>query len=473
MKEKGSKKAHFIGIAGVGMGSTALLLRDSGWEITGSDVGFYPPMSTHLKDAGINFKEGYSKENIPKDADLIVMGKQAKLSPDTNEEARAAIDSGIEIKSFAQVLGKLTKNTKNIVVTGSYAKSTCTALLAHCLINAGKDPSYFIGAVPLGIEKTAKLGDGNVFVLEGDEYPSAHNDDRAKFLHYNTRDVLLTSASHDHINVFPTLEDYLKPFKELLESLPKESKKIICFDNSEAKGLAQNYEGVTSYGLNEGVWSAKDILYGEASTFALTKNGESIALLETTLLGAHNIQNIVGVSAILLEKELITPGELAEGVRTFKGVNRRLNLLTPKSSIPVYEGFGSSFEKARAGFEAMKVHFPKRKIVTVFEPHTFSLRNKGKITGYDYVFDGVDEVLVYKPAEQGAATHAQLTLEEIVERASANHKNVRGFEKPEKIIKTLEEGLSGDEVIILMTSGDLDGLIEEIPKLVTKKHQRR
>ena len=154
-------KAHFIGIAGKGMSAVALLLRQMGVRITGSDEGFYPPVSDYLKNANIPFAAGYRKENIPDDADVIVIGKNAKLVPESNEEVRAAMESGKPVRSFADLLHDMTVDSETIVVAGSYGKSTCTALLAWCLRAANKDPSYFIGEITNGLERHAHRGKGN------------------------------------------------------------------------------------------------------------------------------------------------------------------------------------------------------------------------------------------------------------------------------------------------------------------------
>ncbi|MGH6755122.1 MAG: Mur ligase domain-containing protein, partial [Bradyrhizobium sp.] len=185
-------KAHFIGIAGKGMSATALLLRQMGVRITGSDEGFYPPVSDYLRNENIPFAAGYRKENIPDDADVIVIGKNAKLVPESNEEVRAAMDSGKPVRSFADLLHDMTVNSETIVAAGSYGKSTCTALLAWCLRVANRDPSYFIGEITNGLERHAHRGQGPTFVLEGDEYPASNWDNRSKFLLYNAKNVLLT-----------------------------------------------------------------------------------------------------------------------------------------------------------------------------------------------------------------------------------------------------------------------------------------
>lgn len=464
------KKAHFIGIAGKGMSAVALLLREAGYEISGSDEGFYPPVSDYLANAGIGFAHGYKKENIPADADLIVIGKNAKLVPETNEEVRAAFESGIPVKSFPDLLEELSAGKETLVVAGSYGKSTCTALLAWCLMHAGKDPSYFVGEITKGFDAHAKLGKGDTFVLEGDEYPSANWDERSKFLHYNPKNVLLTSATHDHVNVYPTHEDYLKPFRQLVSILPQDGMMVVN-DEPFARQVAEEFSGKrVEYGLHErNEWHAANIVYGLPTTFDLVHKGKKVAEFSTKLLGAHNIENIVGISALLLSKHLLTQEELAAGVATFEGVKRRMELLSPGSTVPVLEGFGSSYEKARSAIAGMRLHFPSRRLVAVFEPHTFTWRNRAALAQYDTVFDGVDKVYIYEPAQQGAHTHAQLSQDEIVGCVRAAGIDVVAIHDGEAGLRDIMADAAEGDAILLLTSGELGGLIKTIPAEAEKR----
>jgi UDP-N-acetylmuramate: L-alanyl-gamma-D-glutamyl-meso-diaminopimelate ligase len=464
-------KAHFIGIAGKGMSAVALLLRQMGVRITGSDEGFYPPVSDYLKNANIPFAAGYRKENLPDDADVIVIGKNAKLVPESNEEVRAAMESGKPVRSFADLLHDMTVDAETIVVAGSYGKSTCTALLAWCLRAANKDPSYFIGEITNGLERHAHRGKGTTFVLEGDEYPASNWDDRSKFLLYNARNVLLTSATHDHINVFPTHADYLAPFKTLLGSLPASGLLVVNSGEPHARTLADNLSCAgTFYALDDKAhWHADNIERGAETNFDLMRGREKIVRLSTTMLGDHNIDNIVGISAMLLEKKLLTAEELLAGMRTFQGVKRRMELLSPASKVPVYEGFGSSYEKARSAIAATKLHFPERRLIVVFEPHTFTWRNRAAIAAYDDVFAGSAKVFIFEPASQGAATHAQLSQDEIVARTRAAGYDAEAINDAGAALKTLSSMLRQDDVVLLLTSGELGGLIKSIPKLVETK----
>jgi len=463
-------KAHFIGIAGKGMSATALLLRQMGVRITGSDEGFYPPVSDYLKHENIPFASGYARENLPDDAEIVVIGKNARLVPESNEEVRAAMQSGKRVCSFADLLHEMTLETDNIVVAGSYGKSTCTALLAWCLKAAGKDPSYFIGEITNGLERHAHRGRGATFVLEGDEYPASNWDDRSKFLLYNAGSVLLTSATHDHINVFPTHAEYLAPFRSLLGALP-EGGLVVVSSEPHARALAADLSCATvAYGLDDRAgWHAENILRGVETSFDLMRGGEKIVRLSTRMLGDHNIENMIGVAAMLLEKRLLTPEELSAGMRSFQGVKRRMELLSPASQVPVYEGFGSSYEKARSAIAATRLHFPERRLIVVFEPHTFTWRNRAAIAAYDDVFEGASKIFIFEPASQGAASHAQLTQDEIVARTRAAYYDAEAIVNPEAALQRLGDLLRADDVVLLLTSGELGGLIRKIPELVEEK----
>lgn len=462
MTEK--KKVHIIGAAGVAMSATAKLLMDAGWDVTGSDDECYPPASTYVAKLGFPFSTGYKPENIPEDVDLIIIGRNAKLNPETNEEVAHAYSMGVDVQSFPEVIAELLADTHKMIVAGSYGKSTVTSLLAWVLVHAGKDPSYFIGAYPLDMEYTSHKGSGEVSVLEGDEYPTAHWDDQSKFLHLHPDDIVLTAVEHDHVNVFPTFADYQKPFVQLLKGMPEHGLVVACIDNDGVADVLEYAPQYITYGLtNDALWRAANIHYGEVTTFDLTHDGEVVARLETHLLGSHNVQNIVGATALLLTRELVTTDELQDAITAFSGIKRRLNKITTTSTVPAYEGFGSSYEKARAALEAIKLHYPDKKMVALFEPHTFSWRNRDTIDWYDTVFEGVAEVLVFHPAEQGSATHKQLTQDEIVERVSTSGITAHAVATIDDIHNQLLKSLMGDTVLLVLTSGNLDGALDTLP----------
>ncbi len=455
-------KYHFIGISGAGMSAVAKLLIEKGETVTGSDEGFYPPISDYLLDNKIPCTTPFSPNNIPEDADYIVIGKHAKLTPEDNEEVRAAFDSGKIILSFPQVLDVLTSDKENTVIVGSYGKSTCTSLIAWCMEINHKDPSYFIGALPLTPHTNARIGAGQEFILEGDEYPSSNWDPTSKFLFLHPQNLLVTALAHDHINIFPTHGDYLTPFIKLIKALPADGKLVMCLDDETINKQLKHIERkAITYGLNpEAFYRAEKIEYGLISSFDLIREDTLIARFTTPLLGKHNIQNIVGICALLLETKKLTAKELVHGIGSFKGIVRRLDRKSEKTSIPVYEGFGSSVDKARSAIEAIKLHFPSRRLVVVFEPHTFSWRNRAAISWYDGVFEGASHVFMYKPPEHGA-TQDQLTLEEIVARVQDSGTPVTPFENTATGLIELINQTEPQDVILILSSGGMGGFIPQ------------
>ncbi|KND50578.1 MAG: UDP-N-acetylmuramate--alanine ligase [Parcubacteria bacterium C7867-007] len=464
------RHAHVIGLCGVGMSGVALLLKESGWSVSGSDAECYGPPREILKRGGLDsvLTLTYDPANIPEKVDLFMIGRNAKLSPNENAEVRAAHDTGIKIQSFPEVLGDLTKDRANVVVAGSYGKSTTTSLIAHILRHAGVDAGYFIGAEPVPSETLplpAKLGTAENFVLEGDEYPSAHDDARAKFLHLHPKDLVLTSVVHDHVNVYPTFESYQAPFQELLSLIPEDGIVVACADEPGAREMAEvSGKKVVLYGLNDGIYRATDIQYGERTTFTLLKDEQPLVQMEMSLLGRHNVEDIVAASAYVLARNLVSPRALAEAVAAFPGVRRRLDNIAPTSSVPVYEGFGSSFEKARAAIDAILLHFSTRQLVIMFEPHTFGWRNRANLPWYDSVFEGASVVFLAAPALQGASTHDQLSYDEIASRIQDTGIRVEEYE--EDSVGTVVSKLADTDVVLLLTSGDFEGTLDSLTKMI-------
>lgn len=465
------KKAYFIGIAGAGMSAVAILLKENGWHVSGSDEGGYPPVSTYLERHAIPFHASYAAQNVPLDADVVVVGKHAKLTAE-HIEVKEALRRNLSLKSYPDILRELTKDTENIVIAGSSGKSTCAALMSWVLRERGLDPSYFIGAIPQTPPESAHRGSGSIFILEGDEYPSSNFDHTSKFLHYNARHLLLTSLTHDHFNVFKTPEDFRAPFEKLIASIPPQGTVVACRDDA---GIRETFEklGRTPvwYSLSDHAadWYAKNIKLNEISTFGLVHKGEVAANLSTTLLGMHNVENIVGVSALLLTLQLATPAELARAASTFKTLHRRLDKKSERTKIPIYEGFGSSYAKARAAIEAMRLHFRGRRLVVLFEPHTFSWRSEAGLPWYDSVFEGVDKVYVYKPPVHGKDTHAQIDLPRIVERIEKSGTPVVAFDEPAEGLRAIEADINKDSAVLILSSGGMGGMITSLVSFCEKE----
>ncbi|NJR13882.1 MAG: hypothetical protein HC779_06510 [Phyllobacteriaceae bacterium] len=463
-------KAHFIGVCGAGMSAVAHLMQQAGYAVSGSDEGFYPPVSDYVARIGIETRQGYAAGNIPADAARIVIGKNAKLVPETNAEvAQALTGHKSQVRSFPEIVSEMARTTHNIVVAGSYGKSTVTSLIAFVLAHAGYDPSYLIGALPHGFDHTSNLGAGAHFVIEGDEYPSANWDSRSKFEHYRPSTVVLTAACHDHVNVFPTLAEYHAPFHRLMNLITQDGLLVACTAESNARSFFDAFNGrKRSYGIDahDAEWQAHNLAPGAVTTFSLIADGATLGTIHTTLLGRHNVENILATAAVLLGGSIVTFKQFAVAIAAFEGLARRLDRKVPKASaIHVYEGFGSSHEKARSAIDAMRLHFPESRLIVLFEPHTFTWRNRNALPQYRTAFDGTDMVFAHKPPVQGETSHNQASLDEILTEARRWHPHVQPFNSVAEIVDAAQPG----DVVLILSSGNFDGLMQPVIKSLAEK----
>ena len=460
------KKAYFIGIAGAGMSATARLLQTLGWTVSGSDEGAYPPVTTYLEQCRIPYFTTYNMRNVPDAVDLVVVGKHAGLTREENEEVALVHDRGLAVRSFPEVLRDVTKNTRNIVCAGSHGKSTCTSMLAWCLVD--HDPGFFIGALPYGFDFNAQAGTGDLFVLEGDEYPTSNTDNTSKFLYYNASDLLLTSLEHDHLNIFDTQEAYSAPYLQLIAGLPDDGVVVANGSDSQIQtSMPRITKRVVTYSTDAKTdWTTRRVSYGEETSFDLVHNDTVVTTLSTTLLGKHNIENITGVSALLLEKNLISPDRLRERMRTFTGVKRRLDKRTTTSSVPLYEGFGSSRSKARSAVDAMQLHFPEKRLLVIFEPHAISWRKKAYSSNYQSLFTGAEKVYVYldsvpEPIDPTFVDGA--TILASIENGGSDATPLRADLTP--LTDEIQEG----DLILCLSSGNVDGMLPTLTEMLEQR----
>jgi len=455
-------KIHFTGIAGAGMAAVAQMMQDAGHQVSGSDQDVFPPMSTFVEGLGLPVAWRLDAANLPADLDVLVQGASAKLGGDDNVEARAARARGVKVTTFPELVGDQTRNRVNTVIAGSFGKSTCAALAAHVLRSCGVDAGWLVGAISPSLPATGRWGTSPEMILEGDEYIVGPDDRRSKFALYHPQRLLLTSLVHDHVNVFPTFAEYEAPFRDLLRGLSADGLAVLRDHPAVREVAGETRARIIWYGGDSGGWRAQGEVFGDVTRFDLVAPNGACTPMTTSLLGAHNIENIVGVSALLLETGLVERAGLVRAVASFEGIRRRLDRLTQTSRIPVIEGFGSSWEKARSAIDALRLHFPDRKLIVVFEPHTFSWRSRDALSWYDTVFEGVERVLILPPPGHGAGGHNQSTLTEIVDRTRAAGVDARPVSSAAEAQAALS-ALSGDEVVLLLSSGPLLGLPDSLP----------
>jgi len=278
--------------------------------------------------------------------------------------------------------------------------------------------------------------------------------------------ALITPLAHDHFNVFPTPKEYLAPFYELARIT--DGCLMVCTEGPLSQEFLRNCpRPCVTYGLREGEYTAGNIEWGETTHFDLLHKGERVISLETTLLGEHNLQNIVGVAALALSLNLLTPQELAQGVASFTAPVRRLDRKSQKTRVPVFEGFGSSFEKLRGAIDAVRLHFPNKRLVVVFEPNTIGWRSRATLAQYDSAFAGASVAYLLAPPHDGKDT--ELSVEEIAARVNAAGGEARPCHDASEVLNALETSLGESDVVLLSSSGAMGGLTESIPALLERK----
>lgn len=462
---KQKKHAHFIGICGAGMSAVAKLLLDDGWTVSGSDDGFYPPASTFLKSIGIKkIQTPYSKNNIPKNTDLIIIGKHKKLIPEMNSEVKYALVCGIPVKSYPEVICTLAKNKTNIVVAGSSGKSSIATLLSWVLHKSGISPSYFIGAIPKNNIQPARLDSGDFFVLEGDEYPTSNWCNSSKFLYYNPVHIILTSCEHDHIDIFPTHKEYLDCFKELVKKIPKHGILLSCLDDKFTQEVAKEASSkkITYSAYNKKAdWFAKNLDFKKDIALELMNNGVKICDIKSSLFGLHNAQNIIAVSALVLKLELITIKQLQDAVIMFKGNHNRIENISKVTKKPLYKDVASSAQKVKASLSAIRVRHPNRHITLIFEPHSSSFRLNSSYKWYENLFDSVDSIVLLEPKTIKTENDNNLLIENI-KKTIKSDTNIVYIKNEKEVEKYFKKHIKSVDVAIVMSSGNTEKIVKKL-----------
>src|SRR5262245_511525 len=320
------KRIHLIGICGTAMASLAGMLQARGFQVAGSDQSVYPPMSTFLERLGIQLFEGFSEKHLIPAPDLVVIGNVVSRG---NPEVEHTLNEKIRYASMAEVLKAFfIRGKRSYVVSGTHGKTTTASLLAWLLEAAGLDPSFLVGGIAENFGSSFKLGKGDVFVIEGDEYDTALFDKGPKFLHYLPERVILNNCEFDHADIYTDFEAVKTSFRRLINIIPSRGKLIACWDDPVVRELSRKaFCPVESFGLNsEAEWVAPSMEFLEKKTrFETVRGGAAWGCFETSLAGSFNVKNCL--AAIACATDLGVSAEfIAQGLRTFKNVKRRLEI---------------------------------------------------------------------------------------------------------------------------------------------------
>ena len=460
------KSVYLIAICGSGMTALAGMLKSHGYDVRGSDLNSYPPMSTFLEELGIPVFEDFSEVHLKPTPDLVVIGNAMSRG---NPEVEAVLDRGLNYISLPFALKEFfIRGHYSCVVVGTHGKTTSSSLLAWILEKAGKDPSFFIGGIPDNFAQGFKLGKGNVFVLEGDEYDSAFFDKSSKFLHYLPDLVILNNIEFDHADIFRDIEDIEIAFSRLIRLIPRNGYLISCTDDPIVKKLsATAYSRVETFGLEkEADWCAQNILTEEDSThFDVFRKRELYHHFTVPLYGLHMVRNCLGIiaagSVLGLTAEVI-----AAGLATFKSVRRRLRLQGEANDIKVFDDFAHHPSEVKATLLGLRSRFPDKRIWAIFEPRTATSKRKLFEEKYIGAFDKADRVIL-TPLDKPEKVPEKERLSVEIIAAVLRNKNIKTWILPanSKMLTFLKDQLVSGDVIIFMSNGDFN----QIPKILVEE----
>lgn len=441
-------KVHFIAIGGSVMHQLAIALKRKGYIVTGSDDEIFEPARSNLAAEGLlPAAEGWYPEKIHNNLDSIILGMHAKAD---NPELLRAEELGLAIYSFPEYIYQESKDKTRVVVGGSHGKTTTTSMIMNVLKSSGKDFDYLVGARLEGFSQSVNITRAPVIVCEGDEYPASTLEKRPKFHFLFPHIAIITGIAWDHINVFPTFEIYLEQFKIFIDKI--EPGGVLIYNETDLvlKKLVKEHPspvrkipyGIPSHRIENGIT-------------VVTLEGHSGAL---KVFGEHNLLNLQ--AAFLACKELgVGPEAFLKGITAFGGAAKRLELLSKNDHrhISVYRDFAHAPSKVKATMEAVRKQFPDRRLTAVLELHTYSSLNEQFLSEYEGALDLADKAVVfYSRHALELKRLPPLSPEKVA--AGFGEKDLVVFNEKEELLKWLMEQSYENVNLLLMSSGNYDGL---------------
>ena len=376
---------HFIAIGGAAMHNLALALHHKGMQVTGSDDTIFEPSKSRLNAAGLlPTSFGWFSEKITKNLDAVVLGMHAKQD---NPELLKAQELGLKIYSYPEFLYEQSKHKTRVVIGGSHGKTTITAMILHVLNYHDIEVDYMVGAQLEGFDVMVKLTDeADFMVLEGDEYLSSPIDRRPKFHLYQTNIALLSGIAWDHINVFPTFENYLNQFKIFVDSITVGGSISYNTEDPHVKSIVENSENQ----IRKFPYQTPKHTIEEGVTYLDTEEGP----LPLEVFGAHNLNNLAG-SKWICQQMGVDQDDFYEAISSFSGASKRLEKVAENANCVVYKDFAHSPSKVKATTEAVKSQYPNRPLVACLELHTYSSLNATFLEHYKGTLDAADTAVVF------------------------------------------------------------------------------
>lgn len=472
---KSFRHVHILGVCGTLMGSFASYLKRAGVRVTGSDQNVYPPMSDVLTNAGIELFSPYSAENLQKISedgklpDLFVIGNVISKG---NVEMTAIEQSGVPYVSLPEFMEKhLLPETRNLVVAGTHGKTTTSSLLAHTLSSAGQNPSYFIGGVSHSLPHSFHVPENSkFFVLEGDEYDTAFWDKVPKFNHYLPNDVILTSVEFDHADIYADLAAVKKAFAGLISRIRSPGRLIACVETTNVRELITAAKTpLITYSRHEkdqADYTFKNMeTNGENTVFDVYFRGVKKDQIEISLCGEHNVLNALAVYIECFELG-ISSEKIKEGLQSFKGIKRRQEERGEINGVLVIDDFAHHPTAVRETLNALKLKYPSRRMIAVFEPRSATSRRKVFQKEYTEAFDQAAAVFIAAAFDQSKIPlDQQFSSQELVAGVIDRGIHAICFNEVDEGVKNVANYSKKGDLIAVLSNGGFGGFI---PKLLSQ-----
>lgn len=464
------RSVHIIGVAGTAMAALAGMLKDAGYSVSGSDKAVYPPMSDYLDKLGIRVMQGFVKENLAHRPDLVVVGNVVRAE---YEEAQALLASDLPYMSFPQVLGELfLKEAHSVVIAGTHGKTTTTSITAWLLEQGGLNPGFLIGGVAKNFDRTARVGGGTHFVIEGDEYDTAFFDKGPKFLHYKPNTVVLTSVEFDHADIYRDLDHVKSAFRKLMALIPEDGLLIAAGADAGATEVSEDAKcPVWLYGPGR-MWDGRVESVDTAAgtmTFTVLRDGEPVGTFTSSMVGDHNLWNQVAATAVAVSQGL-TVEQIATGFKTFLGIKRRQEVIGEPGTVTVVDDFAHHPTAVDVTLKALRQRFGGRRLWAVWEPRSATSRRAIFQAAYAAAFDAADQVIIAEPFDTSRlAAEDRFDAAKLVGEITARGVDAITLPDADTIARTLALRVQPHDVVAILSNGAFGGLHGKLLALLRER----
>jgi UDP-N-acetylmuramate--alanine ligase len=449
-------KVHFVGIGGIGMSGIAELLLNLGYGVSGSDLKA-SDITRRLVSLGGVVAEGHRGENVASDVDVVVTSSAVRK---TNPEVIAARDRGIPVIPRAEMLAELMRLKEGVAIAGSHGKTTTTSLIATVLAHAGLDPTAVVGGKLNALGSNAKLGRGQLMVVEADESDGS-------FLRLSPAIAVITNVDPEHLDYYGTVEALQQAFVDFADRVPFYGLAVLCVDHPVVQHLIPRMsKRHTTYGISpQAEWRADDVAFGPfQSRFSVSFKGEPQGEVTLRMVGAHNVLNALACCAVADELEIPFP-VTAEALGSFQGVQRRFTVRGEVDGITVVDDYGHHPAEIRATLAGARAGFPHRRIVCAFQPHRYT-RTRDLLGEFATAFNDADALLlteIYPAGEDPIPGVSGARLYDAVK--ACGHRDAAFVERG-KLAQRLREKVHRGDLVITLGAGDITHASEELLELL-------